>query len=236
MEEALEPNTAHPTQGETVDADGYVSEYLPFWEKVLGPLAITSSFFAVLLGTMFFIVAINEATEIVFIQAQPADKVEEPLPEEPELDVEEKKVEIPVDNVSDILMKDVVVSEHIETADNVDFHEAKGEPDNASMVDFDNKSPLDTMGLGNTAAGKKGNGRGGRINMVVPLGGSKRTEDSVIAALLWLKRHQESNGSWSLTGYNKQCGNEGKKGKCDGFGETLYDVGATGLAMLAYTG
>ena len=36
-------------------------------------------------------------------------------------------------------------------------------------------------------------------------GGDYRTEEAVRAALCWLKRHQNSNGSWSCNNFFSQC-------------------------------
>lgn len=56
-------------------------------------------------------------------------------------------------------------------------------------------------------------------------------------ALNWLARHQNANGSWSIEGYIKICGAFKKSGPCDpAVGDSEYDIGATGLALLAFMG
>ncbi len=68
-------------------------------------------------------------------------------------------------------------------------------------------------------------------------GGSDKTEAVVAAALGWLARHQNDDGSWSIVGCTKNCGKSSYKGKCDPTeGDDEYDVGATGLALLAFLG
>jgi hypothetical protein len=71
-------------------------------------------------------------------------------------------------------------------------------------------------------------------------GGSEATEGAVRAALEWLRRHQSPDGSWKSRDFLKQC-----KAKCvsedaakygDGSGLAEFDVGVTGLAILAFAG
>jgi hypothetical protein len=56
---------------------------------------------------------------------------------------------------------------------------------------------------------------------VARFGGSKATESAVEAALAWLARHQEAEGHWDSKKYGSLW---------------RYDVGMTGLAMLAFLG
>ena len=62
--------------------------------------------------------------------------------------------------------------------------------------------------------------------------GTGETDPAVAAALQWLARHQNADGSWSMDGLHKQCSGT----KCAGTGERDYDVGVTALATLAYLG
>ncbi len=56
-------------------------------------------------------------------------------------------------------------------------------------------------------------------------------------ALHWLARHQNEDGSWSIVGCIKNCGKHGRSGKCEPTeGDDEYDVGATGLVLLAFLG
>lgn len=64
-------------------------------------------------------------------------------------------------------------------------------------------------------------------------GGGGDTERAVDRALRWLARHQEADGRWSCDKFSARC--TGKK--CDGPGiEPEWDVGITGLAVLAFAG
>jgi hypothetical protein len=66
---------------------------------------------------------------------------------------------------------------------------------------------------------------GGRKRAVARFGGSPATESAVEAALRWLKRHQENDGSWDIAKYDCKSGNN-----------TRCRVGCTGLALLAFLG
>ena len=70
-------------------------------------------------------------------------------------------------------------------------------------------------------------------------GGSEESEEAVRAALEWLRRHQSPDGGWRARDYpqhcTERCRNESARFG-DGRGEEDYDVGVTGLAMLAFAG
>ncbi len=83
----------------------------------------------------------------------------------------------------------------------------------------------DGTGIGvGTGAGRGSFGQrngGGRKLMVKRHGGSHLTENAVDAALRWLAYHQEADGRWSV----KNTG-----------GDSDWDPGVTGLAVLAFLG
>jgi hypothetical protein len=61
------------------------------------------------------------------------------------------------------------------------------------------------------------------------------TASAVTAALKWLEKHQSKNGQWDQDNFMKNC--DAQKGAaCDGQGTSQYDVGVTGLALLAFLG
>ncbi len=63
-------------------------------------------------------------------------------------------------------------------------------------------------------------------------GGDPATEEAVRAALGWLARHQNADGSWSVSGYTKRC-----VAACTpNPGEDDFEAGVTGLALLAFLG
>lgn len=96
--------------------------------------------------------------------------------------------------------------------------------------DYFTNSPLigkgteDTIGIG----GKLGGGRpGGNLGTT-----NKIEETSVLAALQWLARHQNPDGSWGAKSFQHQC----RITHCSGTGDEQFDIGLTGLALLAFTG
>jgi hypothetical protein len=73
---------------------------------------------------------------------------------------------------------------------------------------------------------------GGKRNLRA-YGGGIETERAVLMGLLWLKNHQNPNGIWSTDDFMTNCKNE----TCTGPGTTAeFDVGNTGLALLAFLG
>ncbi|MSR47771.1 MAG: hypothetical protein EXS13_12040 [Planctomycetes bacterium] len=95
---------------------------------------------------------------------------------------------------------------------------------------FDVASPL--------AGGKKRQSPDAPIKVFSPeerfalarrLGGSRQTEAAVGRALDWLVRHQSVNGSWGAKQFEACCRGE----KCAGTGAFDFDVGLTGLTLLA---
>ncbi len=56
------------------------------------------------------------------------------------------------------------------------------------------------------------------------------SENAAAAALVWLARHQRSDGSWSLAGYQERC----RDGSCSGPGTVCADSAATPLGLLPF--
>lgn len=84
-------------------------------------------------------------------------------------------------------------------------------------------------GSGGTGSGFGGRGSGVRKAMLGAYGGTKASERAVGAALNWFARHQNSDGSWSLTAYARQCSD----GTCSGNGGDS-NTAATALALLPF--
>jgi hypothetical protein len=73
---------------------------------------------------------------------------------------------------------------------------------------------------------------GGKRNLRAS-GGGRHTESAVLMGLIWLKNHQSEDGKWSCREFGKEC----KKGTCTGAGaKAEYDLGLTGLSLLAFLG
>ncbi|WP_254510530.1 prenyltransferase/squalene oxidase repeat-containing protein [Anatilimnocola floriformis] len=90
------------------------------------------------------------------------------------------------------------------------------------------------VGLGkNPGKGGAGSGFGSRGSgmreAMVGNGGTKASERAVAAALNWISRHQNQNGSWSLD-HRPGC----KNGACSGSGEVNSNAAATAMALLPF--
>ncbi|MHC4778822.1 MAG: prenyltransferase/squalene oxidase repeat-containing protein [Planctomycetota bacterium] len=75
---------------------------------------------------------------------------------------------------------------------------------------------------------------GGKRNLRA-FGGGRHTESAVLMGLIWLKNHQNPDGLWSCRNFMFNC----KKGKCTGAGsggQGDFDIGVTGLAVMAFLG
>ncbi|MBI5777893.1 MAG: terpene cyclase/mutase family protein [Planctomycetes bacterium] len=59
-----------------------------------------------------------------------------------------------------------------------------------------------------------------------------QTDEMVTRGLGWLARHQTPDGAWSAKLFRNQC----EDSQCTGTGDEYYDIGLTGLALLAFTG
>jgi len=151
------------------------------------------------------------------------------------------------DNVPDVFIPFAKFGDHIETNNEEDFHQAKGQ-----SKDFLSYSPGEAggyegrqlskipgsnvsmgIGAGGGGGGQHGGPFGGRewINRR-PRGQTRGTENAVLAALKWLAHHQGPDGSWGAVSFNGQCSGP----RCGGDGDSSYDTGVTGLSILAFLG
>ncbi len=109
---------------------------------------------------------------------------------------------------------------------------------NLTNLHLNNTSVNSAIGVGGGAAGAYGE-RTGKGSLIRE-GGSEGTEEAVRAALEWLRRHQNADGSWSSFDFTKNCkkicANKDAKRYGDGRGFEDHDVGVTALAVLAFTG
>lgn len=118
------------------------------------------------------------------------------------------------------------------------FETTRGEAKDAfSDMPFKYKSVNSSIGLSGNAGGDKGGAGGLRYRRAAGGGGGKDTEDAVMAALLWLARHQNPDGSWSAQKHTDRCNQGAFKGVCaPATGAANFDVGLTGLSLLAFLG
>jgi len=82
--------------------------------------------------------------------------------------------------------------------------------------------------------------KGGREDGIARHGGSLAAENSVKAALRWLAAHQDRDGKWSAKEFTRHCppGDScgGRAPRQHSGLPGTYDVGVTGLALLAFLG
>lgn len=64
-------------------------------------------------------------------------------------------------------------------------------------------------------------------------GATPKSRAAIASALRWLSIHQDDDGRWDCDGFSKH---DPVDDKCDGPGGALYDVGVTGLAVMAFLG
>ncbi len=130
--------------------------------------------------------------------------------------------EIVTDQPSIVTHEEVEIADHVETADNSDAGETRGQ-DGISDVWLGGSGTVAAIGLGGGGGGAFGrpNGKGGRLRRAIRGGGGKGTESAVDKALEWLARHQSADGSWSTRATE---------------GSQDWDPGVTGLAVLAFLG
>lgn len=119
--------------------------------------------------------------------------------------------------------EEVEVSDHNETADDMDNNTAKGDSEDAiSDVPLGGIGFVAAIGLGGGGGGKFGQrSGGGRRRLVARGGGGKATESAVDAALRWLALHQEPDGHWDTKKYASS---------------EKTDSACTGFALLAFLG
>ena len=152
-----------------------------------------------------------------------------------ELDEEEEpeiEPDIPEEEIQEEPIETEEVSDHNEVDTDSEFEETAGE-DGLSDAPFTGPSDNSSIGLGGGAGGGK-RGRGGKRNLRVG-GGSGLTESAVELGLKWLADHQDvdADGRWDCDDFAKH---DPADDKCDGPGGALYDVGVTGLSLLAFLG
>ncbi len=127
----------------------------------------------------------------------------------------------------------IFVPANDETEDNEEFQKAERDSkDFTSDKPFKGQGHYDAIGAGAGGGSRYGWRFGGRPNTVGRGGGDKGTEEAVLAALKWLARHQNADGSWSVKAYTRQC----TQACAPNPGNEEFDAGVTGLSLLAFLG
>jgi len=129
----------------------------------------------------------------------------------------EEMVENPV-----FVHEEVEVTDHFETENDMDTNTARGQEDAISDIPLGGTGVVGNIGVGGGGAGCFGyRSGGGRRRAVAKFGGSRASESAVNAALRWLAKHQDPDGSWKTKDLD---------------GSHIVDPGVTGLACLAFLG
>ena len=132
------------------------------------------------------------------------------------------------------VIKDGELSDHNETDNDMPTEEMFGDT-GLSDSPFDGPSTNNKVGLGGGAGSPFGK-RGGHRNLRAPTG-SHKADSAVDDALRWLKAHQSPDGGWEAEGFRRWCDQKPASGPGpEGAGKAQYDVGVTGLALLAFLG
>ncbi len=231
-----------------VEKDGALTN-APWWLVSAGLHVV------VMLGmTLIYVerlMAIEMSGPIVSIANDIGPRIEPP---EPERDIHtgkhpslsNEKSDTTANDEPEIVNPFAKIGDHNESADEQEYKEMLGNsPDARGYIDGNatgfgrtksstpGQSSMIGVGPGGGGTGRyTKRGKGGRENIVKRGGGSQATESAVMAALKWLARHQEADGSWKAAGFSKQC----IGAKCGGSGADDTDIGVTGLALLAFLG
>jgi hypothetical protein len=180
--------------------------------------------------------AVLELIRDVPYSQQPPGLTDQPAPVEP---VRDPEIHAPL----------FEVGTHNESDEGIDGDTMKGQSEEARGSLWGDKGGFkgrsnqpgqgiyESMGVGGGGGmpWRFGNGPGGRRNIraVGSIGKPPPdTENAVTAALKWLARHQNPDGSWGATNHVNHC----VGAKCAGVGDESYDTGLTSLAILAYLG
>jgi hypothetical protein len=138
------------------------------------------------------------------------------------------------------VISDAPISDHNETDNDMPTEEPMGEG-GSSDGPFDGLANNPYVGLGGGSAGgplglgghrnlRKGSGQNTKIR--------QETQDAVEDALRWLAAHQSPDGSWQADGWRGWCDRKpvSDGDSLEGAGRAQYDVGVSGLALLAFLG
>jgi len=132
-------------------------------------------------------------------------------------------------------IKDAEPSDHNETDNDMPYEESFG-GGGLSDAPFEGPANNGLIGIGGSSGGAF-KGRGGHRNLRVGNRGGTKTEDALDHALRWLAAHQSPEGGWEAEGFGRWCDGKPAAGPGpDGKGKAQYDVGVTGLALLAFLG
>jgi hypothetical protein len=133
--------------------------------------------------------------------------------------------------------QDIPLADH-DTTDNDQPYEEMFGNDGTSDSMLDGPGKNRSIGVGPGAGSAFGHGRGSwHVGRTGPGGHRERSDEALEDALRWLKAHQSPDGGWEAAGFGKWCDGKPASGPGpDGAGRATYDVGVTGLSLLAFLG
>jgi hypothetical protein len=227
--EATRPDELIPIEPPPAEPEGAGEQLIrktPWWSISTGIHVVV----ALVLGWMWAVGA--PAEEISTVLSPPRKPVPKPDMEMPKIEHEQKKpLDIPQtsEHVVFVRTEDTTSTQ---TPDDEEFAKVKGDSeDMVSNKPFKGKGFSDAIGGGGGGGGRYGTRLGGK-KLAMEIGGGGGTEDAVLAALRWLARHQNPDGSWSTVGYTVRC----SKACTPNPGHDDFDAGNTGLSLLAFLG
>ncbi|MBL9087082.1 MAG: terpene cyclase/mutase family protein [Planctomycetia bacterium] len=200
------------------------------------PWWMISIAFHVLLGVILSLMASDVPPGGKNLQVTASMNAAEPPPLEDPPPTPEETEQIQQQDVvaKEPTVKDAELSDHNETDNDLPTEESLGEA-GISDAPFEGPANNGLIGIGGSAGGAF-KGRGGHRNLRAG-GGGKKADDAVEDALRWLAAHQSSDGGWECEGFRKWCDGKTISGEGpDGAGKAQYDVGVTGMALLAFLG
>jgi len=115
------------------------------------------------------------------------------------------KDEVVVENP--VITKEDLEIDELETPDNMEReHKAKGRQEAISTIELGGEGWVGVFGVGGGGSGRYGwRDGGGKRRAIGRFGGGAATESAVLAALMWFKRHQAGDGSWSVNSWFNEC-------------------------------
>jgi hypothetical protein len=155
--------------------------------------------------------------------ADPPDEVEtEPVDE----------IDVPV---REIVPVDVPIASHDEDDTDMPTHDVGG-GDGIAQGPMSGPSNNTLIGLGGGVGGGR-HGPGGNAFLRRGNHPAGKVDAAVDDALRWLKAHQSPDGGWEAEGFRRWADGKPAIGPGpDGVGKATYDVGVSGLALLAFLG
>jgi len=168
---------------------------------------------------------------------EPPTEIHSSIEQVEEMTFEDPPVETPQEvkavDIVEPVIQDVNIPDEISETPDDPSDTPFGDSSVLSDTPFESTQFSGEIGIGGGAGNKFGNrfgdgrGKGG--------GGGSGTELAVLDGLEWLRAHQSPDGSWDSDGFAANCGKVGAS-TCSDPGEAQNDIGATGLALLAFLG